>query len=159
MNLNSEMMKLCKLLKKNNMPLPPTIYKEPEGFKSYDNSDAHCWIEVNDKKMDYTEENLRLCSPFIDNECLGLNYIPFPSKYQDRLMSYWLDETDEFLNQFNDIDGERYIMLKKNGYCFYRAVILSARLTERKIKHKVVFGSLGFKMSKERGGDYHYEYG
>lgn len=157
----NDLVKLFKVMGGSDIIPNELLHLKPNGFIKADQADFHSWIQLKDKKLDYSEANLRKCSPIIPKECLGLKYVPYDDDVQELMLGYWRDRFLQVIKKCGVECGMTYdelithILKKPYGMCMYRCLILSTKLIEKNIPHKIVFGALGFKMN----GIYHYEYG
>jgi len=114
--------------------------------------DAHCWIEYNDKVVDYSDNELSKASAY------GTKHIvrkEFPLELQLKLLPIVLkiyNDTQRELKESNEFFGVSLKLPDEVGMCVIKAIDFKKKYPKAKIK----IGSLGFVQSN---GDIFYEFG
>jgi len=141
-----------------------TVSNEPltdinQIVKSPYHLDAHCWIQFEDgTTCDYDDVDLSKTSSYGN---LDIIRVPFPLDVQIKLLPFVKNIIDRFNGTVDGFSKEKMDIvfaqiLNTTGYCFIRSYLAKPRYTNKGIKCKIVYGSLGFKQANNK---YFYEFG
>tara|TARA_Y100000114_G_C11761496_1_gene329997 strand:+ start:753 stop:1178 length:426 start_codon:yes stop_codon:yes gene_type:complete len=119
--------------------------------------DAHCWVEIEGEVCDYDNSVLQSCSFYGTNRIVRK---PFSQELQIECLPYVLECVGAKLQTATELNMEEDFInhcLTECGNCFTRSVLLHHQCKQKKIKSKIIIGSLGF--IQDNNKDIFYEYG